>query len=53
MWQLRKKVMRNTNYATFADLRTAIQRLLANLSSYKDELSTFMTETFHLFGKTG
>ena len=50
---LRKKVMRNTYYATFADFRTAIQRLLANLSSYAEELTTLMTENFHLFGKTG
>jgi transposase len=50
---LRKKVMRNTYYATFADFQAAIQRLLTNLSSYKDELTTLMTENFHLFGKTG
>jgi transposase len=50
---LRKKIMRNIYYATFAEFRTAIQRLLANLSSYTDELTTLMTEKFHLFGKTG
>ena len=50
---LRKKIMRNTYYATFAEFRTAIQKLLANLSSYTDELTTLMTENFHLFGKTG
>jgi hypothetical protein len=50
---LRKKIMRNTYYATFADFQAGIQRLLANLSSYKDELTTLMTERFHLFGKTG
>jgi len=50
---LRKKIMRNTYYATFAEFRAAIQRLLANLSSYVDELTTLMTENFHLFGKTG
>jgi transposase len=50
---LRKKIMRNTYYATFADFQAAIQRLLANLSSYRDELTTLMTERFHLFGKTG
>jgi transposase len=50
---LRKKVMRNTYYATFADFRAAIQRLLANLGSYMDELTTLMTENFHLFGKAG
>jgi hypothetical protein len=45
--------MRNTYYATFAEFRAAIQRLLANLSSYTDELTTLMTENFHLFGKAG
>jgi len=50
---LRKKIMRNTYYATFAEFRAAIQKLLANLSSYTDELATLMTENFHLFGKTG
>jgi transposase len=50
---LRKKIVRTTYYATFADFRGAIQRLLANLSCYADELTTLMTENFHLFGKTG
>ncbi len=50
---LRKKIMRNTYYATFAEFRTAIQRLLANLSSHAEELASLMTENFHLFGKTG
>jgi len=50
---LRKKVIRNTYYATFADFRAAIQRLLASLDTYTDELTTLMTENFHLFGKTG
>lgn len=46
---LRKKVLRNTYYATFAEFRAAIQRLLANLDAYTDELTTLMTERFHLF----
>ena len=50
---LRKEIMRNTYYATFAEFRAAIQKLLANLSGYEDELTTLMTENFHLFGKTG
>jgi len=48
---LRKKIMRNTYYATFGEFRTAIQRLLTNLDAYADELRTLMTENFHLFGK--
>jgi transposase len=50
---LRKKVTRNTYYATFADFRAAIQQLLANLDAYTDELTTLMTENFHLVGKVG
>ena len=50
---LRKKVMRNTYYATFAEFRAAIKQLLANLPIYRDELTPLMTENFHLFGKTG
>ena len=50
---LRKKVMRNTYYATFAKFQAAIKQVLANLPLYRDELTTLMTENFHLFGKTG
>ena len=50
---LRKKVTRNTYYATFADFRAAIQRLLANIGTYMDELTTLMTENFQLVGKAG
>jgi transposase len=49
---LRKQVLRNTYYATFAEFRAAIQRLLANLDTYAEELTTLMTEKFHLFGST-
>lgn len=49
---LRKKVTRNTYYATFADFRATIQQLLANVDTYTEELATLMTENFHLFGKT-
>jgi transposase len=47
---LRKQVLRNTYYATFAEFRAAIQRLLTNLDTYAEELTTLMTEKFHLFG---
>ena len=49
---LRKQVMRNKYYATFAEFRAAIQRILTNLESYSEELATLMTEKFHLFGST-
>jgi transposase len=47
---LRKQVLRNTYYPTFSEFRAAIQRLLANLDTYAEELTTLMTENFHLFG---
>ena len=50
---LRKQIMRNKYYATFAEFQATIQKLLTNLSNYTDELKTLMTENFHLFGKTG
>jgi transposase len=49
---LRKQVLRNTYYATFAEFRAAIQRLLTNLETYAEELTTLMTEKFHLFSST-
>jgi transposase len=47
---LRKQLLRNTYYATFAEFRAALQRLLTNLSDYAEELTTLITENFHLFG---
>ena len=49
---LRKQVLRNTYYATFAEFRAAIQQLLTNLDTYAQELTTLMAEKFHLFGST-
>jgi transposase len=49
---LRKHVTRNRFYATFAEFRVAIQRVLHNLRDYTDELASLMTENFHLFGQT-
>lgn len=48
---LRKHVTRNKYYATFAEFRAAVERLLTNLGDYHDELATLMTENFHLFGR--
>ena len=47
---LRKQVLRNTYYPTFAEFQAAIKRLLTNLDTYAEELTTLMTENFHLFG---
>ena len=48
---LKKKVARNKYHPTFTEFRAAAQAVLSNLGAYADELSTLMTEEFHIFGK--
>jgi transposase len=48
---LRKHATRNRFYTTFAEFRTAIQRIIFNLNDYVDELASLMTQNFHLFGQ--
>ena len=45
-----KKVIRILFPPTFAGFRPAVQRALDNVAAFADELSTLMTENFHLFG---
>jgi len=47
---LRNKVIRIHFPPTFTDFRPAVQRALDNVAAFADELSTLMTENFHLFG---
>jgi transposase len=46
---LKRKVARNRFYPTFAEFRTAVQQVLNNVSRYRDELASLMTEHFQLF----
>ena len=46
---LRQKVARNRFYATFAEFRTAVQNVLNNITAYRDDLASLMTERFQLF----
>ena len=46
---LKRKVARNRYYTTFAEFRSAIQKVLNNIAAYRDELSKLMTERFQLF----
>ena len=46
---LKRKVARNHFYATFAEFRVAVQKVLNNITSYGDELASLMTERFQLF----
>jgi hypothetical protein len=42
-------VERNRYYTTFAEFRSAVQKVLNNIQAYRDELATLMTERFQLF----
>ncbi len=46
---LKRKVARNHFYATLAEFRAAVQKVLNNIASYDDELASLMTERFQLF----
>jgi transposase len=48
---LRKHTTRNRFYATFAEFRAAIQRVIFHVDDYADELASLMTERFQLFGQ--
>lgn len=46
---LKRKVARNRYYTTFAAFRKAVQNRLNNIATYREELSSLMTERFQLF----
>jgi transposase len=46
---LKRKVARNRYHATYAEFRAAVQQVLNNLSAYRAELSSLLTERFQLF----
>jgi transposase len=46
---LKRKVARNRYYTTFAEFRTAVQKILNNVAAYADELGILLTEWFQLF----
>jgi transposase len=46
---LKRKVARNRYYTTFAEFRIAVQNVLNNITAYRDELCSLMTERFQLF----
>jgi hypothetical protein len=47
--RIERKVARNRYYTTFAEFRTAVQKILNNVAAYADELGTLLTERFQLF----
>jgi transposase len=46
---LSRKVARNRYYTTFAEFRKTVQNILNNITAYRDELSSLMTECIQLF----
>ncbi len=46
---LKRKVARNRYYTSFAEFRKAVQNVLNNITAYRDELASLMTERFQLF----
>jgi transposase len=49
MWRfMKKKVMRNQFYKTFAEFIATIKRFFARISDYTDELSSLMRDKFHI-----
>jgi transposase len=50
LWKfLKRKVARNRHYTTFIEFQTAVQNVLNNITAYREELSSLMTERFQLF----
>ena len=49
---LKRKVARNRYYATLAEFRTALQKVLNNIAAYSDELASLLTERVQLFTAT-
>ncbi|MBT9162990.1 MAG: hypothetical protein DDT27_01558 [Dehalococcoidia bacterium] len=45
---MKKKVMRNQFYKTFAEFVAAIKHFFIRLSDYADELSSLMRDKFHI-----
>jgi hypothetical protein len=49
LWKFCKKVVLGQFYARFTDFTAAIDAFFANLTRYRDELATLMTDKFELF----
>lgn len=48
---LKKKVVRNKYYATFAEFRDALLAFLSDLSPHREALDSLLSQKFHLFGQ--
>jgi transposase len=47
---LKKNVIWNHYYPTFAEFKDAIEKFLQNIGSYRDDLQTLLSHRFHLIG---
>jgi len=50
-WLFKKKTLYNEYFPTFVDFKAAVNRFFANLASYRDEIHSLITGTFHYIGK--
>jgi transposase len=49
LWKLMKKIIvRNTSYPTFAEFVAAVRSFLANYKEYEKEIRSLITENFQL-----
>jgi transposase len=49
---LKKNVIWNRYYPTFAEFKDAIEKFLQNIGSYRDDLQTLLSHRFHLIGNS-
>jgi transposase len=49
---LKKNVLWNHYYPTFAEFKDAIERFLQDIGSYRDDLQTLLSHRFHLIGNS-
>ena len=49
-WLFKKKTLYNEHFPTFAEFKAAVDRFFANLASYRGEIFSLITGTFHYIG---
>jgi transposase len=49
-WLFKKKTLYNEHFPTFAEFKAAVDKFFANLASYRREILSLITGTFHYIG---
>jgi len=49
-WLFKKKTLYNEHFPTFAEFKAAVDKFFANLASYRSEILSLITGTFHYIG---